>query len=368
MRANYHTQALTCSPNRKAHIIRNWSTKQFHAIHQLSARSHWCMTGTPIQNSLEDLGALVRFIRLPSLEDPHKFRRHIVGGIKVAGQVVGSNFENLRDLLSVVCIRRPNSLLALPGIESEECRPVLSPAERIHYNLLVKGCHQAIEKTLYRGKDQGDSYGVLESLLRLRLFCNGGVTTLQLEECSLSPNDKTLSLLQQNEDASCSYCRCEILSMDAEASNTAPIVTHCSKLVCADCLPRFSEETSKLAHCPVCDGTGSDQPHKVLPAKGTFSTHTDRPSSKIAALLDNIQKEPTSEKWFVFRIRTVFAAISCSRMLTSRRPIQLDILVLEENTRFCLRCLRQREHPICSRRWIPIPVPTQEGFADLPQR
>lgn len=303
----------TCSPNREAHVIRNWSTKQFRAIHQLSARSHWCMTGTPIQNSLEDLGALIRFIRLPSLEDTHKFRRHIVGGIKVAGQLVGSNFENLRNLLSVVCIRRPNSLLALPGIEFEECRPVLSPEERIQYNVLVKGCHQAIEKSLYRGKDQKDAYGVLESLLRLRLFCNGGATTLQLEECSLSPNDKTLSLLQQNEDASCSYCQYEILSMDAEASSIAPIATHCSKLVCADCLPRFSEEASKLAHCPVCDGAGSDQPPEALSAKVIFSPQTERPSSKIAALLDNIRKEPTSEKWFVIHFRTVFAPISCSR-------------------------------------------------------
>ncbi|KAI7782505.1 hypothetical protein LA080_013505 [Diaporthe eres] len=253
----------------EAHVIRNWSTKQFHAIHQLSARSHWCMTGTPIQNSLEDLGTLIRFIRLPSLEEPYKFRRHIVGGIKVAGQLVGSNFGNLRDLLSVVCIRRPNSLLALPGIEFQECRPVLSLAERIQYNVLVKGCHQAIEKSLYRGKDQNDAYGVLESLLRLRLFCNGGVTTLQLEECSLSPNDKTLSLLQQNEDASCSYCR-------------------------------FSEETSKLAHCPVCVGAESDHLPEALPAKVIFSAQTDRPSSKIAALLDNIRKEPTSEKCLIF--------------------------------------------------------------------
>lgn len=289
-----------------AHIIRNWSTKQFHAIHQLSARSHWCMTGTPIQNSLEDLGALVRFIRLPSLEDPHKFRRHIVGGIKVAGKLVASNFENLRALLSVVCLRRPNSLLSLPGIDFEECRPVLSPQERIQYNVLVQRCHQALEKALYRGKDQNDAYGVLENLLRLRLFCNGVATALDLEGCLLSPGDKTLSVLQQTEHASCSYCCCEILSMDAEASNLAPIATHCEKLVCADCLPRFSDETSKLGHCPICDGAGSDQPPKIWIAKGKVPSYADGPASKIAALLDNIRKAPSSEKWFGFHVHHFF--------------------------------------------------------------
>lgn len=276
------------------------------------------MTGTPIQNSLEDLGALVQFTRLPSLEDPRKFRRHIVGGIKVAGQLVGSNFDNLRALLSAVCIRRPNSLLALPGIEFEECRPVLSAAERIQYNVLIQQCHQAIDKTLYGGMCQTDRYGVLEGLLRLRLFCNGGAKPLQLEECSLSPNDKTLSLLQQNEDASCSYCRCEILSMEAESSNLAPIATHCRKLVCAECLPRFSEEISTLAHCPFCDGAGLNQPPEILLSQENLPPHMDGPPSKIAALLDNIRKAPPSEKWFAFHPKTLSATISWSKVLTFR--------------------------------------------------
>lgn len=274
------------------------------------------MTGTPIQNSLEDLGALVRFIRLPSLEDPHTFRRHIVGGIKVAGQLIGSNFDNLRSLLSVVCIRRPNSLLALPGIESEECRPVLSAAERIEYNVLIQECHQAVERTLYRRKEENYAYGVLESLLRLRLFCNGGATTL--EDCSLSPNDKTLSLLQQSEDASCTYCHCEILSMDAEVSSMTPIATHCKRLVCTDCLPRFSDETSKLARCPVCDGSNLNQPPETSSAKGMFPTHRNGSPSKIAALLENVRKAPASEKWFAIYIYTLFAKVSYSGRLTSR--------------------------------------------------
>lgn len=266
------------------------------------------MTGTPIHNSLEDLGALVQFVRLPSLEDPRRFRRHVVGGIKVAGQLVGSNFDNLRDLLSVICIRRPNSLLALPGIEFEDCRPVLNSAERMQYNVLIQECHQAIEETLYRGMDQNDRYGVLEGLLRLRLFCNGGAPALQPEACALSPNEKTLSLLQQNEDASCSYCRCEILSMDAEDSHLAPVATHCRKLVCAECLPGFCDETSKFSHCPLCGVAGLDQPPEISLPRGKFPLHTNGRPSKIAALLGEIRKAPTSEKWFVLHIYTIFAS------------------------------------------------------------
>jgi SNF2 family DNA or RNA helicase len=53
-----------------AHEIRNCSTKQFQAVHGLTAQHRWCLTGTPIQNSLEDLEALISFLRVPI---PKKF-------------------------------------------------------------------------------------------------------------------------------------------------------------------------------------------------------------------------------------------------------------------------------------------------------
>ncbi|XDG06032.1 hypothetical protein ABKA04_005647 [Annulohypoxylon sp. FPYF3050] len=51
----------------EAHEIRNRTTKQFQAIASISASHRWCLTGTPIQNSLDDLGALVSFLKNPRL-------------------------------------------------------------------------------------------------------------------------------------------------------------------------------------------------------------------------------------------------------------------------------------------------------------
>ncbi|KAH6681052.1 P-loop containing nucleoside triphosphate hydrolase protein [Plectosphaerella plurivora] len=50
----------------EAHVIRNWTTQQFGAVNDLVANIRWCMTGTPIQNTVDDLGSLIKQNEWPS--------------------------------------------------------------------------------------------------------------------------------------------------------------------------------------------------------------------------------------------------------------------------------------------------------------
>lgn len=48
----------------EAHTIRTQNTQQSLACCQLRASRRWALTATPVQNRLEDLGAIIRFLRV----------------------------------------------------------------------------------------------------------------------------------------------------------------------------------------------------------------------------------------------------------------------------------------------------------------
>ncbi|KAM0813694.1 hypothetical protein AB5N19_13693 [Seiridium cardinale] len=295
----------------EAHVIRNWSTKQFQAIHSLPARNRWCVTGTPSQNSLEDLGALVRFLRLHLLDRPTSFRRYIVSGIKVATQPQETTFDNLKKLLSSICLRRSNKVLQLPGLIYEDCRPEMTRKERKQYNVLVNSCNEAVEQVLYSQTQSKGKTSVLESLLRLRLFCNLGLDCFYSYTNSTESRDELLSLLQQSEDAFCAHCGCDILTSVHEFSTslakqaTGSCFTRWQKIVCAECLLRHEAEDVESAsdHYNQCIRYNEAGCAESLP----FPTDdfTDRPymrwtPSKLLALVGNIQAKLGSEKCLVF--------------------------------------------------------------------
>ncbi|KAJ2894936.1 hypothetical protein MKZ38_007077 [Zalerion maritima] len=60
----------------------------------ISALHKWCLTGTPVQTPLEDLGSLVSFLEVPLLKAPSTFRKYICRGEKT-GEQEFNNYENL---------------------------------------------------------------------------------------------------------------------------------------------------------------------------------------------------------------------------------------------------------------------------------
>lgn len=227
-----------------------------------------------------------------------------MGGTTAAGHLSRPDFENLRMVLASICIRRPNALLTLPGIDYRECRPIFYPEERTQYNSLLEECHRATEKTTLQS--QGGS-GLLECLLRLRLFCNGGKASLRGDEDFLSPNDRTLSILQQTEDAHCVYCDCEVLAVNSDAAGQqqdgTSHVTCCRRLVCAECFDTtYRSKASRPFRCPLCSLTGADSLEKEKQSTSPMEENVRRPPSKIATLLQNIRDCNSNEKWWAYSL------------------------------------------------------------------
>jgi SWI/SNF-related matrix-associated actin-dependent regulator of chromatin subfamily A3 len=100
------------------------------------------LTGTPIQNSLEDLGALVKFLKVPVLDDLALFRRQITTPV-IAN--VSGRFANLRRLLEATCLRRTKALLDLPEPIAYTQKLELSASEFAMYRDFGALCKHAID-------------------------------------------------------------------------------------------------------------------------------------------------------------------------------------------------------------------------------
>ncbi|KAK4158352.1 SNF2 family N-terminal domain-containing protein [Chaetomidium leptoderma] len=187
----------------EAHTIRNCSSKQFKALNSIQSHIRWCLTGTQIQNSLEDLGSLIRFLGMPLFSDPATFRKYVAMVRLRKGSDI-AEFENLRRILSSICLRRNRSILPSKGYSNEDRRVTLTAEEYGQYQTLEQACKRAIQLAQKRhGDDKVHHHRVLGALLRLRMFCNNGLDprgTIIPWETSSHP-DEVLRFFQQSGEA-----------------------------------------------------------------------------------------------------------------------------------------------------------------------
>ncbi|KAI0531666.1 SNF2 family N-terminal domain-containing protein [Xylaria digitata] len=286
----------------EAHDIRNRSTKQFQAVTSIPALHRWCLTGTPIQNSLEDLGALISFLKMPILEKAPTFRKLITTPINSTSR---SRFQNLQMLLQTICIRRTRQLLDLPEPVPKLRRLSFTPSEQSQYHDLLAQCKTEIDMAVSgRGKSNINS-AFLQSLLKLRLFCNNGRSNAVLELGSkgipVDP-DEALIYLQQEDQNICVYCSGTIYFInDAAETDGGVFVSICCHLVCHNCLAHHRTQKQR---CPICPPGNGSMPQATLPpgrkpdlsvgpnkARGTRPTRSY--PSKLQALLSDIRQNST---------------------------------------------------------------------------
>lgn len=289
-----------------AHDIRNRSTKQFQAVTSLSAQHRWCLTGTPIQNSLEDLGTLVSFLKVPILENPPTFRKFISNQI---GSTSRGRFLNLRTLLLTICLRRTRELLDLPEPIPQIRRLPLTPSEQAEYNDLLLKCRTEIDMAVSgRGKRKVNST-VLESLLKLRLFCNNGNANAVLHTGPTglpADPDEALTYLQQHEQNVCAYCSGTIYSInDSTETDGGIFIPSCCHLLCRNCMHHHRVQKER---CPTCAAQNESNFTAICSSNATQSRswkqsengglpHVGKYPSKLLALLSDIRENLTHKRY-----------------------------------------------------------------------
>ncbi|RYP03025.1 hypothetical protein DL765_010625 [Monosporascus sp. GIB2] len=175
----------------EAHTIKNRNAKATKACYELRSIYRWCLSGTPMQNNLDELQSLVKFLRIKPYDDLREWKEHFEIPMKQGkGEVA---IRRLHSLLRCFMKRRTKDILKEAGAldtgnkESEggeksmtqgfkvtERKVVtiaaeFSPAERRFYDRLEQRTDKSIEQMM-RGKVNYASALVL--LLRLRQACN----------------------------------------------------------------------------------------------------------------------------------------------------------------------------------------------------
>ncbi|KAJ2833262.1 hypothetical protein FBU31_001935 [Coemansia sp. 'formosensis'] len=162
----------------EAHEIKNAKTKKSMACHDLVARYRWCLSGTPIQNTIDDVYSLLRFLRFRPYCLRHAFRNLFVDD--------PNGKQEMRAILSRLMLRRDKltmvdnkPILDLPRRYFYFHSVDLSIAERIYYD--------CVQRCMARSSKRDDRYQnnfivMLTALLRLRQITSHPLITSSEEQ------------------------------------------------------------------------------------------------------------------------------------------------------------------------------------------
>jgi len=154
----------------EAHVIKNPATLISKACCTLQSETRWCVTGTPIQNSLQDVYGLLKFLRHEPWCGAAFWRNAITDPVAVcngnSSDEINANddtkdfssiaaFGRVRRLLAPILLRRTKStltadgtpIITLPPIDYSVVHVTLSTPEREFYN--ARKCILFLSRLMY---------------------------------------------------------------------------------------------------------------------------------------------------------------------------------------------------------------------------
>ncbi|KIY49841.1 hypothetical protein FISHEDRAFT_40909 [Fistulina hepatica ATCC 64428] len=230
----------------EAHNIKNHTTKGAVACCALEARMRWCLTGTPMQNSVIELFSLLKFLRIKPLNQIETFKEQIEKPLK-SGHGAKRAMQRLQVVLRRVMLRRRKDqtlngkvLIELPQRNVDIVKCPFDANEQAFYDQLEDKMSDQVKKLMAEQQTGGrNAYiSVLLLLLRLRQACDHPSLVSGDYKADLDAIDTKAPSKSQDDDADdlvaafgqlgvakkCAICMTELTADNVDRLDN----THCS--------------------------------------------------------------------------------------------------------------------------------------------
>jgi len=280
-------------------MIRQPSTIFFRTVSDLKARFRWCLTGTPIQNRLEDIGALFAFIRVRPFESLAMFRKFVAIPFDESEERRRVAIQNLTLLLETLCLRRPRSLLDLPKNHDRVRKVKFSPEEKSHYEKTRDGMNRNLRERV--GEEFTKSkFGLFQIQLQLRILCNHGTYQPPFSwarRSLLNEREDALCAIGDHRELRCSICRLSMAMLGSD--NIYKNYSACPHVLCSECMDDKTKMREEESNCPICKMSGAIGSKSLSSTIKSADENYLLPighSSKINALIEDVCKDIDSTK------------------------------------------------------------------------
>ncbi|KAJ6627095.1 SNF2 family N-terminal domain-containing protein [Mycena sp. CBHHK59/15] len=161
----------------EAHSIKETGTVGSRACCDLMADRRLCLTGTPVQNKLDDVFALIKFLRLDPLDDKNIWTEFIGSPVKF-GQPLG--VARLQMIMKCITLRRTkesktqegNRILDLPPRRDELRYLKFDEQEQGIYDQFFNESKAEFDEMTDKNEVMKNYVGILQKILRLRQICD----------------------------------------------------------------------------------------------------------------------------------------------------------------------------------------------------
>lgn len=318
----------------EAHTIKSSKSQVSMAAAALVADRRWCLTGTPIQNNLEDVYSLLRFLRVEPWGNWAWWNKLVQKPFEEGDE---RGLKLVQSILKPIMLRRTKfstdregrPILVLPPADIQVIYCELTATEKDFYEALFNRSKVKFNQFVEQGRVLHNYASILELLLRLRQCCDHPFLVMSRGDTqefsdlnklakrflkgsqdgtdgevkdvpSRAYIQEVVEELRKGEHGECPIC--------LEAFEDA-VLTPCAHRLCRECLLASWRNTSS-GFCPVCRKTISKQDLITAPTDSRFQVDIEKnwvESSKVTALLHELETlRPSGSKSIVFSQWTAF--------------------------------------------------------------